>query len=291
MGSGESSFQRWRHAAVCCACLMGLLVLGVKTVSAMDRDLAPADEEVAKQENIYHGRSENDGYVTSRGLTDYVTLLPSGFCDALARLGSSDRWLDVGAGAGYAILDYYRLEKCNRPGIRARSVAMSIEDRRTEDWHKLAKGLGAGRLEYLAGKRLRQYSLAELGKFQLITDVYGGFSYSEDLSLFVETVLSLLETGGVFFTLVQSVRLEDGKDTPDTVYLTEILDNDGKDVKVCPWLKTISCVQVACASKTDWSPTEIINVRKVCSDVTVPGVKLLNFQAGNPPGRKFQLER
>ena len=37
-------------------------------------------------------------------------LLPTGFCDALGRLGSPDRWLDIGAGDGQAILDYYAPE-------------------------------------------------------------------------------------------------------------------------------------------------------------------------------------
>jgi hypothetical protein len=44
-------------------------------------------------------------------------------------------------------------------------------------------------------------------------------------------------------------------------------------------------------SKSDWdTPTELTNHRKVCSDFSVPRVKLLHFDAGNPPGRRFQLE-
>ena len=44
-------------------------------------------------------------------------------------------------------------------------------------------------------------------------------------------------------------------------------------------------------SKSDWNtPTELINIRKVCSDVSVPRLKLLEYQAGVPPGRRFQLE-
>jgi hypothetical protein len=67
---------------------------------------------------------------------------------------------------------------------------MSIEDRRTEKWQQQAASLGEDRIRYLSGKRLRQYSREELGKFQIISDVYGGFSYTEDLSQFVEKVLS-----------------------------------------------------------------------------------------------------
>jgi hypothetical protein len=61
---------------------------------------------------------------------------------------------------------------------RARAVAMSIEDRRTEKWQQRAASLGDDRIRYLSGKRLRQYSREELGTFQIITDVYGGFSYT-----------------------------------------------------------------------------------------------------------------
>jgi SAM-dependent methyltransferase len=259
------------------------------------------EEEISKQEKIYRSRGADvpSGYVTSRALSDYAELLPSGFCDALGRLGSSDRWLDIGAGDGQAILDYYALEddaapgeKCARSFSKARAVAMSIEDRRTDKWRQQAAIFGADRIRYLSGKRLRDYSREELGKFQIITDVYGGFSYTEDLSQFLEKVLSLLETGGVFYTMVQSVHLEDGKDKPNTWYLTELVDAAGRDEKVCSWLKKTTCVKVGCESKSDWdAPTELINIQKVCSDVSVPRMKLLKFEAGNPPGRRFQLER
>ena len=204
------------------------------------------DEEIAKQEKIFQRRGADvpSGYVTGRGLSDYAELLPTGFCDALGRLGSSDRWLDIGAGAGQAILDYYAPEgdppsgeKCARSVSKARAVAMSIEDRRTDKWRERAASLGGDRLRYLSGKRLRQYSGEELGKFQIITDVFGGFTYTENLSQFVEKVLSLLEVGGVFYTLVPGVHLEDGKDKLGVLYLTELENAAGRPDKVCSWLK------------------------------------------------------
>jgi len=110
------------------------------------------------------------------------------------------------------------------------------------------------------------------------------------LSGFMERVLRLLEVGGAFYTLMQSVHLEDGKDNPKTWYLTELVDEAGRDVKMCSWLKKTTCVKVACESKSDWDqPTELISIKKVCSDVSVPPVKLLKYEAGNPPGRRFQL--
>jgi SAM-dependent methyltransferase len=246
-------------------------------------------EEFAKQEKIYRsqGASVPRNYVTNRSLASYEALLPSGFGAALRKLGPSSRWMDIGAGGGQAILDYYALE---RPRGKARAVALSIEDRRTDLWHQRAASLGENRIRYLHGKRLREYSGAELGKFQIITDVYGGFSYTENLSLFLERVLEALAVNGGFYTMVQSVHLQDGRDNPKTWYLTEIVDPAGRDVNVCSWLRTVSCVKVTCESKSDWdAPTELIHVRKVCNAVKIPQLKALQYEAGIPPGRKFRL--
>ena len=301
MGSVKSSVTGWQAAAARLAVVIAIVLqaLGLRDVWPQEAAQPRIEEEVAKQEKIYRRRGADisGGYVTNRGLSDYAEFLPTGFCDALGRLGSSDRWLDIGAGAGQAILDYYAPEDerapvktCSRSGAKARAVAISIEDRRTDKWRERATSLGHDRIQYLSGKRLRQYAPEELGKFQLITDVVGGFSYTEDLSRFMEKVLSLLEIGGAFYTLVQGVHLADGKDKLGTWYLTELVDAAGRREKVCSWLKKSACVQVTCESRSDWNtPTELINVRKVCSDVSVPTLKLLEYQAGVPPGRRFQL--
>ena len=300
MRSVKSLVKGWKTAGTGVAVLIVLQAFGLGAVWPQEPAQPRIDEEIAKQEKIYGSRGADvpGGYVTGRGLSDYAELLPNGFCDALGRLGSSDRWLDIGAGDGQAILDYYALEddatpaqKCARSFSKARAVAMSIEDRRTDKWQQQAAIFGGDRLRYLFGKRLRDYSPEELGKFQIITDVYGGFSYTEDLSRLLEKVLRLLEVGGVFYTMVQNVRLEDGKDKPRTYYQTELVDAAGRDVKVCSWLKKTTCAKVGCESKSDWhTPTELINIKKVCSDVSVPPMKLLQYEAGNPPGRRFQLE-
>jgi hypothetical protein len=256
------------------------------------------DEEIAKQEKIYRRRDDVPRYVTNRGLSNYAEVLPTGFCEALGRLGSSDRWLDIGAGEGRAMLDYYAPagdapsgEKCARPGDKARAVAVSIEDRRTDKWREQAARLGDDRIRYLSGKRLGQYSREELGTFRIITDVYGGFTYSDNLSRFLERVLSLLEIGGAFYTVAPGVHLEDGKDKLGTWYYTELVDASSRPVTVCSWLKKTTCTRVTCESKSDWDPpTELINVRKICSAVSVPTLKVVEYKAGVPPGRRFQLE-
>jgi SAM-dependent methyltransferase len=280
-----------------------LFVIVLQVRAGWSQEPAPprVDEEIAKQEKIYRSRGADvpRGYVLTRGLSDYAELLSLGFCDALGKLGSSDRWLDIGAGTGQAIVDYFApaddaapAQKCRRSADKARAVAISIEDRRTDQWREQAARLGNARIRYLFGKRLREYSAEELGKFKIITDVYGGFSYTEHLFQFVDKVLRLLEIGGIFYTLAPGVRLENAKDQLGILYLTELEDAAGRREKVCSWLKKTTCVQVACESKSDWKrPTELINIRKVCNDVQVTPMKLVEFEAGYPPSRRFQLEQ
>ena len=303
MRTVNSFVPRWQSAGARLAVLIVILqALGLRAGWSQE-PVQPRinEEEFLKQEKIYRSRGADGrrSYTTDRGLSKYAELLPSGFCDALGGLGSSDRWLDIGAGEGQAILDYYApgnaaapAQKCRGSGPRARAVAISIEDRRKDNWKQQAARLGDDGIRYLAGKRLSQYLPEELGKFQIITDVYGGFTYTEDLSRFVDKVLSLLEVGGGFYTLATGVHLEDGKDKLGTLYLTELEDAFGRGVKVCSWLKKIPCVQVTCESKSDSNmPIQLIKIRKVCSETSVPRTKLVEFEAGYPPARCFQLDQ
>lgn len=261
------------------------------------------EEETSKQSAIYQSRGHDvpKGYVIDRSLLSYTFTLPAEFNRSLAALGSQDRWLDIGAGEGRAVLDYctskydvLRPQGSERRGGKAKAIAMSIEDRRTIHWHQTAAGLEANQVQYLFGRRLREYSSEELGRFQIITDVLGGFSYTRDLSLFMRKTLSILELNGNFYTLLQDVRSEKGVNRPyypDASFLTEISNADASDVSICSWLKSIACVEVTCELKADRTPPiERYRIRKVCNDVAVPPLVPTHFEAGTPPERRFELK-
>lgn len=260
------------------------------------------DEQLLIQDSIYHsqGRNRPPGYTIDRSLLAYMDVLHPAFASSLANLGPDDRWLDIGAGQGRAMLDYYvperdmsQAEEREWQARRARSVAISIEDRRTYRWHQAAKSLEPGKLDYLAGKRLREYAPDELGKFQLITDVGGGFTYTSHLSQFMQKALGMLAPNGRFFAVLQNVHCEEETSKPDytgSPFLTEIEKIDGSKMKVCAWLKSITCVKVQCQRKKEWDPPiEVYNVQKVCDDIRVPPLVAVHYLANTPPERRFQL--
>lgn len=255
----------------------------------------PLGEEITRQDHIYwsYGGQTREGYTVDRGLADYGSVLAFEFLLALEKLGPQDRWLDIGAGEGQAILDYFGPEGWEQRDRKAQVVAMSIEDRRTQRWHQATATVGANRLRYLYNQRLRDYSVDDLGRFQIITDVIGGFSYTEDLSQFVEKVLGFLAVNGSFYTALQDVRSEIETRKPHYAgapYLTAITNSDGSEGRVCAWLKSISCVVVACEPRTSWvPPIEAYAVRKVCDNVTVPRLTPVHFEAGTPPERRFRV--
>jgi hypothetical protein len=284
--------------------LLVLQIIGLEPSFAGEAGSPQFNEERSKQEQIYQSRGDDrpEGYVIDRSLGSYTETLPSGFGSSLANLGPKDRWLDIGAGRGQAILDYFapeneqtKLDSRQQPQPKAQAVAMSIEDRRTPLWYQTAALLATNQIRYLSDRRLREYSRDELGQFQVISDVIGGFSYTENLSLFTERVLGLLAVNGSFYTLLQDVHSETGTNKPyyaGAPFLTEIKKADGSEVTVCSWLKSITCVEVSCELKARWKPPiETYSVRKVCNNVAVPALAPTHFAAGTPPERGFQLNR
>jgi hypothetical protein len=258
-------------------------------------------QQISRQEAIYRsaGEKEVDGYTVDRGLATYAQGLPSEFDGTLAKLGAKDRWLDVGAGKAHAILDYFSETydashpAARLPRAKAQAVAISIEDGRTPRWQQTAAKLSPDQIQYLMSKRLREYSSEEIGKFQVITDMIGGMSYTENLSLFMEKVLGFLDVNGTFYGILQDVQWEDGTNKPyykGSPFLTEIKNPDGSELKVCSWLKSIGCAEVTCESRPKWQPpVEAFRVRKVCDNVAVPPLSLLHYEAGTPPERRFQV--
>lgn len=281
--------------------LASLLAFSVRTSDAASAETTQFQDELSRQTEIYRSRGEEvpEGYVIGRSLLSYSFALGDDFKSALANLGPKGRWLDIGAGEGRAILDYQSgkydvmLPGAERHGRKAQAVAISIEDRRTAQWYETTAKLEPNQIEYLFGRRLREYPLEELGPFEVISDVIGAFSYTRYPSVFMEKALGFLKVNGSLFTVLQDVHFENGTNLPhypSAPFLTEIANTDRSELKVCSWLKSITCVEVTCQPKPGWTPPiEVYRIHKVCDDVKVPALIPTHYAAGTPPERAFQL--
>jgi len=288
---------------VCCATAVLAVQLAASPAAHAANGVPGAfRDEFDRQDGIYSSKGSDvpEGYVIDRSLLSYTYTLAEEFNRSLAALGKKDRWLDIGAGEGRAILDYCtgKYDALNASldddeEGKAQAVAISIEDRRTHRWHETAASVQPDRLRYLYGKRFREYSVEDLGRFQVITDVMGGFSYSNDIAVYMEKALALLNVSGSLYTVLADVHSEAGWNKPhypDSAYLTEIMTGEGKPVKICSWLKRISCVEVTCEFKPNWTPPiEVYHVRKTCEEVHVPALVPIHFRAGTPPERGYRL--
>ena len=257
-------------------------------------------EEIKKQQDIYQSQ-KFEGYVIDRSLYSYIETMPEKFIRSLANLDQKQRWLDIGAGEANAMLDYFtpkydelRAKEYPLRSGKAGAVALSSEDRRTARLRHTAARLERNKIQYLFGRGFGEYSAQELGKFQVITDLLGGFSYTTHLTRYMERALAVMDPGGDLYAVLQDVQSENGGNKPfyaGAPYLTELTRADGKELKVCAWLKSISCVQVTCELRPEWKPPiEVYHVQKTCIDVNVPELLPLHFVAGTPPERGFQLK-
>jgi hypothetical protein len=98
-----------KNTTTCIVVLLVLQTLWLEAVRSQQPGSPTIDEEIKKQDAIYQSRGEKvpSGYVVDRALLSYASSLPAGFDRSLADLGPRDRWLDIGAGEGNAVLDYY----------------------------------------------------------------------------------------------------------------------------------------------------------------------------------------
>jgi len=136
---------------------------------------------------------EKNLFVSRRGLAQYHRLLGRRFAKDLSRLKSNQIWLDSGMGAGCAIRDYYR--KFPRT---AQVIGVCV--RFAGDPHEKIQIESRG-ARVLVGEKIEHRRLQDLGRPQLISDVFGPLTYSQDLRVVLRRYFQVLQIGGVLHTV------------------------------------------------------------------------------------------
>jgi hypothetical protein len=142
----------------------------------------------------------------SRDRKSYSDFFGEDFSERLSELTPNQTWLDVGAGELNAAHEFFELSKGRHISINAHSPSSPVFYR---NGHRLSS---ERQWTYFEGRIFEDISDKELGKLDVITDVYSALSYSMNFDLVLRRYLSLLKQGsGDLFIVLRdgSVIIED----------------------------------------------------------------------------------
>jgi hypothetical protein len=253
-------------------------------------------------------------YNVGRGFYDYTRILNSSATGAdsdtafFKDASVAQSWLDIGAGGMLAQLDWIIGESESPPfapfwRYNDESVSQSFMDYKKHESKKSAVGVSVENVfhpnlnklieqhqiknvKYLAGRYIEDYADGELGKFDLITDVYGAVSYSPQVDVVFEKALSHLKIGGRFYTNIES---EDVQHTRDGLWNLRFEDSDSDQVgSIRDWVNNMSCISGNVTLGPPGTRQQIvIQIEKTCDAVTVPKLKLIKLKEASPPARTY----
>ena len=216
-----------------------------------------APEGCSIQYALLRMRLKLNAFVTSRTLGEYGIYSAREFKSFLETLGPGSHWLDAGAGKGHAIAQY--VER-NPAGARVTGVVYS---------GKRPKN-APDQLRYLSGRYIEDIPDEELGRADLITDLFGPGSYSTRISEVLNKYLRILTPGGrAFVTLTSEATVTvNGRSTTLLGYLLSLSPPPGIEI-------------------THEGSTLII--RKAAeTGFQIPTLELTRVESGAPPYRWFR---
>ncbi len=213
------------------------------------------------------GLLARNGFKTVHDLNEYVSHLKIG--GLLPELNSSKRWLDAGAGRARAQLDLLELKKSKSESV-PEMIALSYK----KPWFVTTKKES---FKYLEGQFIEDYHPAELGTFDLITDLFGPYSYSKNPVIVLNQYLNLLNIHG-------SLR----------IYATSLTSGiwvDGQLMSLENWIsQNLSTPQAKAIFETEIAHG-LISVRRISKgSVQLPAINLILFSSDTPPRRKYQID-
>lgn len=252
-------------------------------------------------------RIESSQYEFGRSFSDYVDLLsPSQatlqnrrpFYDVACSLGTQQRWLDVGAGAGVAITDYFLRPIQDHRGKKtlyqcsgyqyAEVVGITVEDQKNEHMKQIISSIGS-KIKFFTGKYFEDFLPEELGTFDLISDVYGAVAYSPKLDVVLRKAGNLLRANGYFMTLLEPkedrrTNNPDKKEIYEDKGSLQIFSRQNQYITLNDWFGNFRCLKLIEPINED---RPVIILKKVCDDVYVPDLILEKIFDGSPPVRQY----
>ena len=213
------------------------------------------------------GLLARNGFTTARDLNEYASQLNIG--NLLLELNSSKRWLDAGAGRARAQLDLLDLKKSNSESV-PEMIALSFK----KPWFVSRKKES---FQYLEGRFIEDYTTSELGTFDLITDLFGPYSYSKNPVVVLNQYLNLLNIHGTL--RIYSTSLTSG------IWV------NGQLMSLENWISQKLSTQQSKAIFETEIAHGLISVRRISKgSIQLPAINLILFSSDTPPRRKYQID-
>jgi hypothetical protein len=208
----------------------------------------------------------NNVFGVWRGGLAYLGRLGGRILYDLDALPEDAHWLDAGAGHAEAMKDLVA-------GVRdilGRTVKVKARRLTALGLAKpggFSEGILASRdFRYLEGKYLEDYRFEEIGVCDLITDLWGPFSYTAQIDVVLRKYLELLKVGGKLY-----IEIKPGSTAIDGLSLRDYLAR-------IPGIRAEVDSYTVRIEKTGWTRGE-----------DVPRLKLEEFRPSSPPIRRWRI--
>ncbi len=219
----------------------------------------------------------SNAFWVMRGLQDYQFAFGDKFNPVLRNLKSGDHWIDVGSGSAKALLEF--LQQTNNHQIQTTAISVT-KPTAYSVLKKLFSTRHPGLLEkhrYLSGKTIEELDVQtdRIAAADLITDLFGAFSYSTQIDQVLAKEISMLKVGGKLFV-----------HTPLLMQI-KIFDPSGNKIALHEWLGSIPGVKVSsffADSDTIKAMDEfaLLNgfiLERTSQEFAVPQLKLINMSS------------
>ena len=215
-----------------------------------------------------------DRYVEVDGKT-YFGLMASSYFDTfgpnfeslLMGLKAKQRWLDSGAGARLAIIRYHELKKLD--GLESAStIALNHEKIETSVRKSHDRFLNDFKHTDLEGRFLEEIPYKELGELDLITDLSGPASYSNNFAKVFKKYIRSLKKGGSLFL----------KDSSNVIFVSA----NGEQIGFEAFLNRVKGIEVLVGQRIQG---EILSYQiiKTSKKLSFPKTELVSYETGNLP--------
>lgn len=208
---------------------------------------------------IYTRSVIKNSFTTSRALTDYQYFFGNSFKNDLDNLTESNIWIDFGAGKAIAAEDYLTNQTTKE---KATVYAITYKYNR---WFSSYKG---PKLIIKKNKLFEEYE--EIPKYDLGTDVFGIFSYTQHIDHYLDKSLNYLKLNGKLYITADFNTMQ-------------ILKKTGQHVSIVDWLKNLEGIKV------DIVNSGAIVITKLLNNIIIPELEIswIN-QDILPPPRLFK---